>query len=175
MSVIWITGLSGSGKTTLAKTIFLKLKESGFSSILIDGDEIRKVFKSNIENYNINDRLENAWRISKLCNLLSEQGNNVIVATMSLFKEIHKWNRKNFNKYYEVYLDIPISELKKRDSKNIYSNFEKGLLDNVVGLNLKYDEPKNSDLIIKRFGIKYIDEKANEIIFNSGWKNYNKN
>ena len=68
--------------------------------------------------YDAKDRLENAWRISKLCNLLSEQGNNVIVATMSLFKEIHKWNRKNFNKYYEVYLDIPISELKKRDSKN---------------------------------------------------------
>ena len=171
MSVIWITGLSGSGKTTLAKTIFQKLKERSFSPILIDGDEMRKIFKTDKEKYNTDDRLENAWRICKLSNLLSGQGNNVIVSTMSLFDEIHKWNRKNFNEYYEVFLDIPISELIKRDSKNIYSNYKNGLSKNVVGLNLDFDIPINSDLVIKQFEIDHIEDKANYIILKSGWKN----
>ena len=64
MSVIWITGLSGSGKTTLAKKIFQQLKESCFSPILIDGDEIRKVLKTDKEKYNVDDRIKNAWRIN---------------------------------------------------------------------------------------------------------------
>ena len=170
MSVIWITGLSGSGKTTLAKKIFQQLKESCFSPILIDGDEIRKVLKTDKEKYNVDDRIKNAWRISRLSNLLSKQGNKVIVSTVSLFTEIHKWNRNNFNSYYEVFLDIPISELIKRDSKNIYSNYKKGLIKNVVGMNLDFDIPINSDLVLKQFEINRIEEKADDIILKSGWK-----
>ena len=39
------------------------------------------------------------------------------------------------------FLDIPISELKKRDPKGIYRKFSLGKITNVAGLDLKIQKP----------------------------------
>ena len=58
-----------------------------------------------------------------------------------------------------------MNEIKKRDPKKIYKNFEKGISKNVVGLDLKYDEPKKPDIIIENFTIDYpIDSIIKNII-----------
>ena len=56
-------------------------------------------------------------------------------------------NRKIFKKYYEVYLKTPISILRKRDIKNLYNPALKGKIKNVVGIDIKWNEPKNPNLI----------------------------
>jgi adenylylsulfate kinase len=65
-----------------------------------------------------------------------------------MFKEIYTWNKKHLPGYYEIFLDIPINELKKRDPKGIYRKFSLGKLTNVAGLDLKIQKPTSSDLQI---------------------------
>ena len=48
---------------------------------------------------------------------------------------------KKIRNYFEVFIDVPISVLKKR-SKGIYKKFSKGLIKNVAGLDLKFDKLK---------------------------------
>ena len=105
--VIWITGLSGAGKTTLAKEIVNQLTTENIEPILLDGDQLREIFIDStnqaISSHDRSSRLTLALKYSGLARLLSEQGFWVIVATISLFKEVHDWNRKNLKNYYEVF------------------------------------------------------------------------
>ena len=56
-----IVGQSGTGKTTIAKELVKKLQEEGQPAMLLDGDEIRDIFKhtvwyNNIDNIIINSK-----------------------------------------------------------------------------------------------------------------------
>ena len=149
--VIWITGLSGAGKTTLAKEM-ASIKTSRSREILIlDGNELREVFGAvadNSKNYGREGRLALAMQYAKLCRIFAIQGKIVVIATISLFKEVHAWNRKNLPNYFEVYLKVPLKELRKRDPKGFYKKFDEGQLENVPGLDLEMDEPVNADMEI---------------------------
>ena len=96
--------------------------------------------------------MENAWRNCRLAKVLADQGVTVILATISLFKEIHYWNRSNFPQYIEIFIDVPLTVLKERDHKGLYSGLEKGLVRNVVGLDLKYDRPIQPNFIFNNQG-----------------------
>ncbi|NCY22974.1 adenylyl-sulfate kinase, partial [bacterium] len=69
------------------------------------------------------------------------------IATISLFREVHQWNRQNLPGYFEIYLKVPIEELRRRDSKGIYKKFDTGEIQNVAGLDLQVDEPAKPDLL----------------------------
>jgi len=96
--------------------------------------------------------------------LLSSQGHIVVISTMSMFKEIYEWNRENINKYFEVFINLPMEELIKRDGKKIYSKYLSGNLTNVVGMDLTYDKPLNPNLIISNFKIENLSIIVNKII-----------
>lgn len=148
---IWITGLSASGKTTLAKAIAARLREDGKPVVLLDGDELRGVLAAeDARHHDRQARLDLAFRYARLCKLLAEQGFLVVIATISLFKEIHAWNRENLPGYLEVFLDPPMRELRKRDPKGIYARYDSGEILNVAGLDLLVDKPENPDLRITR-------------------------
>ncbi len=150
--VIWITGLSGAGKSTLASELTARLRALGDKVILLDGDELRDVFGAtavNAQNHGRRGRLDLAIQYSKLCRLISSQGYNVVIATISLFKEVHEWNRVNLPGYFEVYLKVPMDELRRRDPKGIYSRFDAGEISDVAGLDLPIDEPEGADLMVE--------------------------
>src|SRR5690606_38160129 len=92
------------------------------------------------------DRLALAMRYSKMCKLLSDQGFDVAIATISLFDEVHQWNRDNLPGYCEIFLDVPLDELRRRDSKGIYERLERREISNVAGVDLNVDIPKNPDI-----------------------------
>ena len=112
-SVVWITGLSGSGKTTLAKKISNDLRSGGWTVVLLDGDVLREALGIETQ-HNREDRLAIAKKYSSICQMLASQGLVVVIATISLFKEIHYWNRRNLPGYIEIFLKVPMS-VKKRD------------------------------------------------------------
>ena len=122
--VIWILGLSGSGKSYLSLKIKEKYKNRNF--IILDGDEIRKIFNNDL-GHSLNDRKINAFRISKLAHFLSNKNINLIVPVLSIFPNWLKWNRKNIKDYFEIFIDVNINILKKRNNKNIYLNKKKKL------------------------------------------------
>jgi len=158
--VIWIIGLSGSGKTYLSKKLKKKL---GKNFIQLDGDVIRETFGHDL-GHSINDRRINAMRISRLAHFLSKNGVNLIVSVLSLFPKWLKWNKKNIKNYFEIFIDVPIGVLVKRNSKRVYKKNNK-LNKNIVGINIKFKNPKNSDLVLSnKFTRKDIDENLKIII-----------
>ena len=49
--------------------------------------------------------------------------------------------------YFEVFLKVPLEELKNRDPKGIYLRYDRGELSDVAGLDLEVDEPSSPDLL----------------------------
>lgn len=147
--VIWITGLSGAGKTTLATAAAEKLRAKGVQPVLLDGDAVRDAIRDPDTGHDRASRLENAWRICRLARLLASQGHTVIVATMSLFKEVYAWNRAHFSNYLEVYLKVDWPSLVARDARGLYSRFDEGNARNVAGHDLNFDEPSAPDLVLE--------------------------
>ena len=149
--IIWITGLSGSGKTTLASELNQRLRNMKLQPILLDGDILRKTFRASSTDpqfYDRNARIEIGLKYALLCKHLSLQGFTVIIATISMFEEVYTWNRNNLPNYFEVYLKVPLKELRTRDPKSIYRRYDKGTISNVAGLDLVVDEPHGSDLVL---------------------------
>ena len=146
--VIWLIGLSGSGKTTLAKETVRLVRLEKKEVVLVDGDRIRDLFRNDL-GYDLESRKINAERICNLCKFLDKQNINVVCSILSIFPESRSWCRENLSKYYEVYIDTPISALKERDSKGLYSKFERGEINQVAGIDLDFPEPKSADLVIK--------------------------
>lgn len=150
--VIWITGLSGAGKTTLANRVYEQLRRHSDAVVLLDGDILRAMFGLDSVEGSYHDkqtRMSLALKYSYLCKLLSDQGITVVIATVSLFKEIHEWNRLHLHNYLEVYLKVPITELKRRDPKGLYAKFARGETRQVAGLDLEIDEPESPDLLLE--------------------------
>lgn len=165
--VIWLTGLSGAGKTTLAKQLVVDLNALKCASIFLDGDILRNIFleSGNGSNYfTAQNRLALAMKYSKLCKLISEQGFVVVIATISMFDEIYAWNRKNLPNYFEVYLKVPLEELRRRDCKGIYSAFDRGTLKNVAGLDLAVSEPTEADLVLDLGNQRTVEHGSQEIL-----------
>ena len=135
--VIWITGLSGAGKSTLAHELVARLRASGDVVVILDGDELREVFGAvsvNLKYHSREARLALAIQYAHMCRILAQQGLTVVIATISLFKKVHVWNRANLPGYFEVYLKVPVEELRRRDPKGIYRRFDAGELSDVAGL-----------------------------------------
>lgn len=165
--MIWITGLSGAGKSTLAKEVGNKLRNVGEKILILDGDEMREVFgnvKENSANHGRTARLELAMQYAKLCRLLAPQGTTVICSTISMFHEVHEWNRKNIPGYFEVFLKVPLSELRRRDPKGIYQRFDTGVLKDVAGLDLEVDEPQAPDILFEFDSTLSLSDLADEVI-----------
>ena len=173
--VVWITGLSGAGKSTFAKQL-INLLEKNFSQVVhLDGDELRKILdRQTPDSYLRKNRLELASCYAKLSKNLSDQGLIVIISTISLFTEIHNWNQKNIKAYIEVLLKPSLQTLKKRNQKNLYSDFKNGFQKNVYGLDINYDFPKHPDFNFSKFGEIEL-EKVKQKILNTyrGKKNEN--
>jgi cytidine diphosphoramidate kinase len=165
--VIWITGLSGAGKTTLATELVNSLRFQGKHVIQLDGDELREVFdpfKDNLQSHNRKGRLALAMQYAQLCRVLAKQDLTVVIATISLFKEIHSWNRTHLPNYFEIYLDVPLDELRRRDPKAIYHRFDRGEIENVAGLDVEIDKPQNPDWLEVFDKHKPLSKLVNELL-----------
>ena len=166
-TVIWITGLSGAGKSTLAIEVVGQLRAKGEHVALLDGDDLRSVFgavAANAQNYGLEVRLSLAMQYAHLGRVIAAQGLTVVIATISLFREVHAWNRANLPGYFEVYLKVPMEELRRRDPKGIYRRFDAGELTNVAGLDLPIDEPDAADWVVEFDPSQSVDAVAQELM-----------
>lgn len=145
-TVYWITGLSGAGKTTIGDLFFKRLREEKKSVLFLDGDTLREVFGNDL-GYSREDRFRCAMRYSRLCRLLAEQGQDIVICTISMFHEVRRWDRKNIKKYKEIYIEVPMEVLEQRNQKGLYQSGN-----DVVGVDLETELPQNPDLVIKNDG-----------------------
>ena len=144
--VFWITGLSGSGKSTVAKRIQKNISNKYGTSVLINGDKLRDIFK--IKGYSRKERLNTGISYSKISKLLTNNNINVIIATVGLFHELHKYNRKTLSNYVEIFLKCKIQKLIKNKKKFFYKKKTK----NVWGIDIKPEFPKKPHIkVINNF------------------------
>lgn len=149
---IWITGLSGAGKSKLASILVPMLQDMDPKTVFLDGDELREVLAAvslDGDHHSRDQRMALSARYSRLCRLLSSQGFTVVIATISLFREVQDWNRANLAGYFEIYLKVPLDELQRRDPKGIYRRHAAGEVRNVAGLDFAIDEPAQPDMLIE--------------------------
>lgn len=145
--IIWFIGMSGSGKSTLANAVHTRLKVSTRHLVYLDGDEFREMFRNDVD-HTIEGRRKNAERISHTCQMLDRQGIHVIASVLSIFPEWQAWNREHFSAYFEIFLDVPLATLKRRDVKGLYAGADSGTIPNVVGIDIPFAPPPHADLTI---------------------------
>ena len=163
-TVYFFTGLAGAGKTTVGGLFYRRLEEKKTDAVLIDGDQNRawaghstsdgKVLLE--DRYTTEARKTGARGMFQYVKNLTEQGRDVVVCSISMYTEIRAWNRENIENYREVYLKVTHETLYKRDQKKLYSSKTK----NVVGVDLPWDEPGHSSIVIQNDG----DETPEEIV-----------
>ena len=149
--VYWITGLSGAGKTTVGRELWRRLRTAGRSAIFLDGDALREVIAEDL-GHSTTNRRTSAMRNARLCRMLASQGTDVVCPTISLFHEVQLWNRRNIPGYCEIYLRVPMEELRRRDAKGIYAAADRGDLRDVVGLDVPAEVPEAPNLLLDNFG-----------------------
>ena len=150
--LVWITGLSGSGKSLIANKLKRIFKNKNLFFIIINGDDIRKIF--NLNKYDNISRLKYSYSYSRLCKKITDEGSNIILTTISMFDEIRIWNRKNIENYFEIYIKCKKKDLVKKNKKKLYKSDK----NNVVGKDIIPQYPKDPDLIINNNYKKSLDE-----------------
>ncbi|RSO09251.1 adenylyl-sulfate kinase [Streptomyces sp. WAC 06783] len=145
--VFWITGLAEAGKTTVAKALARQLRQFDIRPVLLDGNIVREAL-GETRSFDRAGRRKMAYTYARFGRMLANQGQVVICSTISLFHDVHKWNRENIERYFEVFLDVPLEELKKRDSKGVYSEADDK---EIVGIGVEPEFPENPDLQIANF------------------------
>ena len=162
-SVIWLTGLSGSGKTTIAKSLLDKLKKEGKSAMILDGDEIRDIFKNT--GFDKEARIKHNQDVGKMAVYLQSQGIIPIVSLISPYAEARDYVRSISNGFLEVYINTSIEECEKRDVKGLYKKVREGVIKDFTGIHESspYEIPKKPELILETVKLN-VDECVNEIL-----------
>jgi adenylylsulfate kinase len=135
------------GKTTIGALLTERLRARGSAAIFLDGDVLREVY-GNMFGHDRAQRLLAGQHYGRICNMLVNQHVHVVCATISMFHEVHEWNRANIKNYIEIFIDVPLPELIARDNKKIYSRGLNGELADVVGIDILPEYPKCPDIII---------------------------
>ena len=156
--LFWITGLSGSGKTQIGKQILPTINKKFGPTLLLHGDDLRKIFV--LKGYSRNHRIEYGKRYIKFINLILNQNINVILTVVGLFDVLRKINKKKFKNYIEIFIKTDLKKIIKFNKKKIY----KKKTDNIMGVNIKAEFPKNPNIVIKNNFDSTIKELSEELI-----------
>lgn len=140
--LFWCTGLAGSGKTMLAKSIKSEIVKNYGPTIVISGDEIRKIF--NLKGYSYSERLKIVMSYCRLAKFLTNQKINVVFAVIGMMDIPRYWNKKNIKNYVEIFIKTKFKNLKIRNKKRLYSSVNT----EVVGKTIKAEFPKKPDIVI---------------------------
>ncbi len=146
---VWFTGLSGSGKSTIANLVEKKLVARGRHTFLLDGDNVRHGLNRDL-GFTEADRIENIRRVGEVARLMADAGLIVLTAFISPFRAEREMVRKMFpdDEFIEIFVDTPLAEAEKRDSKGLYAKARAGELANFTGIDSPYEPPEHPEIHI---------------------------
>ena len=96
----------------------------------------------------------------KLFKKITDQNINVLFAGAVLIEKVRKWNRKNIDNYFEIFIKADIKKIIKKKIKKLYQK-----KNNVYGIEIKAEFPKKPNIILNNDFTKNVDKLANELIF----------
>ena len=99
-----------------------------------------------------------------LIKIISDQNRLVVVSALYATVELMSWNRDQIVGYFEVQLKGSLSFLEKRDDKGLYGPARRGELRDVVGVDIPWLPPNNSELCIDAELETPPDELAQQVL-----------
>ena len=157
--LFWITGLSGSGKTTIAKKIKKDIIQLYGPTLLVSGDNLRKIF--NFNKYTYNERVSNSKKFCKFAKFVTNQKINLIFAAVGMMDSMRKWYRNNIDNYIEIYIKADLKKIIRLKKKKIYHKKNGG---DIVGITIKPEFPRQPDIRINNDFKKSTDDLVNNLI-----------
>jgi adenylylsulfate kinase len=146
---LWFCGLSGSGKSTIAVGMERFLFQKGYTTQVLDGDNIRSGINSNL-GFSVEDRLENNRRVAEIAKLYNMSGlitiNSFISPTQSIRNRAKEIIGDAFFK--EVYIKASLETCEDRDVKGLYEKARKGEIKGFTGIDSPFEVPENPFLEI---------------------------
>ena len=148
--VIWFTGLSGSGKSTISDALEQTLHDQGIRTYILDGDNVRHGLNNDL-GFTDAHRVENIRRIAEVAKLMVDAGIVVLTAFISPFRSERDMARSMFEagEFLEVHVDVPLDVAEQRDPKGLYRKARRGELPNFTGIDSKYEEPLDAEIVLK--------------------------
>ena len=162
-ATLWMTGCSGAGKTTIATALEdMLVKHYGKHVYRLDGDNLRTGLNRDL-GFSEADRAESVRRTGELATLFADSGVITLVGLISPYRSDRDAVRKRHEDqgipFYEVFLDVPVEELKKRDPKGQYARVESGELKHFTCIDDPYEEPLRPEITLKTHELQ-IEESA---------------
>jgi len=150
---IWFTGLSGSGKSTTAEVLTVLLQEHGRQVTVLDGDVVRANLSQGL-GFSKKDRDLNIRRIGFVAAEIVRHGGVVVCAAVSPY-----WATRNDvrsliggDRFFEVFVDTPLEECERRDTKGLYAKARRGEIQNFTGVNDPYEPPQHPEIRLETIG-----------------------
>jgi adenylylsulfate kinase len=146
---VWITGLPASGKSTIVRALKNQLAERGVDVAVLESDVLRKMFGGD---HPYEECARDAFyrQMVFIGSLLYEHGVPVVFDATANRRAYRDRARRQFDRFLEVYLDVPMETCMARDPKGIYRSAKTGEAKNVPGLQDPYESPQSPDLIVHR-------------------------
>ena len=157
--LFWITGLSGSGKTSIGKKIKKKIIEIYGPTLVISGDNIRKMFKFN--KYTYKERYALQKKYFDFAKFVTNQNINLIFAAgLGVSDDLRRSYKKNIDNYVEIYIKTDLKKIINSKKKRIYMQKSSP----IVGTDIKPSFPKNPNIILRNDFKKNIQQLSEELI-----------
>ncbi|MEM6162091.1 adenylyl-sulfate kinase [Erwinia sp. P6884] len=160
--LLWFTGLSGSGKSTVAGALEQGLHQTGVSTYLLDGDNVRHGLCRDL-GFSDADRKENIRRVGEVAKLMVDAG----LVVLSAFISPHRAEREMVRdllgegRFIEVFVDTPLAICEARDPKGLYKKARAGELRNFTGIDAVYEAPERAEIVLN--GEETVDALCEQI------------
>jgi len=125
--------------------LYAYLRPLGYRVDQLDGDEVRRDLSADL-GFSTADRDENVRRIGLSAHALACRGCIVVVSAVSPFEQARAKLREVIPDLIEVYVNAPVELCEKRDRKGLYRRARLGLLSDLPGVNLPYEQPREPDV-----------------------------
>jgi sulfate adenylyltransferase len=146
---VWFTGLSGAGKSTTAEVLTERLLEHGRQVTVLDGDVVRTHLSKGL-GFSKEDRDTNIRRIGFVASEIVRHGGIAVCAAISPYRATRNEVRQmvGADRFVEVFVNTPLVECERRDSKGMYAKARRGEITGWTGIDDPYEAPEHAEIVL---------------------------